>query len=470
MFLNLEDAHRPMHIGALVIFKTEPESPGRPGVERIFETIESRLPLLPRCRQRLVEVPLGLGRPVWSDDPEFDIRNHLRHVALPGPGTREQLMEVVAALHSQQLDRERPLWEMHLIHGLSDGRSAVYAKLHHAMVDGVSALELGLVLLDLDPDGALAPRVPPAERAGSLPAPMELVADATREAVEAVAGSGRLGLRSASALLRGAVEGKVFGSNSAGSVLKLLRLAPGGPLNGSLGPGRRLACVRLSLAEIKEVKNRAGASVNDVVLATIGEALSEYLAHRGVPTEGQRYRVMVPVSVRGKDDLSMGNQVSAVLVELPVGPMHPERRLWAVMREMAANKVQGRAGATEGVMAATAITPAPLHALASRVGMGNQRMVNMIVSNVPGVQMPVYGAGSRVLEIYPLLPLAPNTRLVVCALSYNNEMNIGLVADRDAVPDLDVLENGIINGFARLQEIKVAGPARRPRRPVRAPA
>ena len=448
VFLNLEDPRRPMHIGGLLTFETKPEAAGRPGVARVFETIEARLPLLPRCRQRLLEVPLGLGRPVWIDDPDFDIRNHLHHVVLPAPGTPEQLLDLVARMHSRCLDRGRPLWEMYLIHGLVDGRTALYSKLHHAMVDGISALELGLVLLDLDPDGTLAPWVPTGKPLRPVPAAPELVVDATREAVTTMAGAGLLGLRSGPGWLRSAISA----SRPGASVLKMLRLAPGGPLNGRVGHGRRLVCVRLPLDEIKQVKNHAGASVNDVVLATIGEAVSEYLTHRGVPTDGLRYRVMVPVSVRGQDDRSMGNQVSGVVVELPVGPMHAERRLWAVMKEMAANKEQGRAGATEGMLAASAMTPAPLHALASRVGVGNQRMINMIVSNVPGVQMPLYAAGSRTLEMYPLLPLAPNTRLVVCALSYNNEMNIGVVADRASVPDIEVLERGIVNGFARLKE------------------
>ena len=450
VFLNLEDACHPMHIGCLLTFKTAPESPGRPGVARIFDTVAARLPLLPGCRRRLVDVPLGLGRPVWVEDPDFDIRNHLHHVVLPPPGSREQLMDTVSTLHARRLDRGRPLWEMYLVHGLADGRTALYSKLHHAMVDGVSALELGLVLLDLDPDGALAPRVSPLEAGQPVPDTSELVAAATREAVGAIARAGVQGLRAAPGLLRGALDGAAS-LDSIGSMLKMLRLAPAGPLNGSVGTARRVGCVRLPLGEIKDVKNRHGASVNDVVLATIGEALSEYLAHVGVSADGLRYRVMVPVSMRSEDDRTPGNQVSAVMVELPVGPMHPERRLWAVMQEMSANKQRGRAGAADGVLAMSAAAPAPLYAVASRLGMANQRMVNVVVSNVPGVQMPVYAAGSRTLEMYPLLPLAPNNRVVVCALSYNNQMNIGLVADRTSVPDLEVLERGITNGFRRLQ-------------------
>jgi diacylglycerol O-acyltransferase len=456
-----------MHVGGLLTFETEPESPGRPGVGRIFETIEARLPLLPRCRQRLVAVPMGIGRPVWVEDPAFDIRHHLHQVRLPRPGTRDQLLELVAALHSKCLDRRRPLWEMYLVHGLKDGRTAVYAKLHHAMVDGASAVELGLVLLDLDPDGALAPRIPPAAPAEPIPAPGEMVAAAMRDSVGALALAGLQGWRSAPALAREAAAG--FGTASPASLAKFLRWAPSGRLNGSVGHGRRVCCAKLPLGEIKAVKNRFGGTVNDVVLATIGEAISQYLARHGEGVEGRRYRVLVPVSVRGRGDTSMGNQVSAVLVEMPVGPMHPERRLWAVMQEMAGNKQQGRAGVADQVLAVSALTPAPLQAVASRLGMANQRVINMVVSNVPGVQMPVYGAGSRALEMYPLLPLAPNTRLVACVLSYNNEMNIGLVADRAAVPDLHLLEQGIHDGFARLKAAAGVGPAPRRRR-ARVPA
>lgn len=465
VFLHLEEARRPMHVGGLLVFETDPESPGRPGVDRIFETIESRLPLLPRCRQKLVDVPLGLGRPVWVDDPDFAIGNHLIRQRLPPPGTRAQLLALVEDLHARRLCRDRPLWEIHLIGGLEDGKTAIYAKLHHSMVDGVSAVELGLVLLDLDPDGALAPRVPQSPEPGPVPLPAELLATAARQTASDLAAGGMHALRSAPALLRVALGGITAG-NPAGSVLRLLRAAPAGPLNGGVGQGRRVACVRVPLGEVKEIKNRLGGTVNDVVLAIVGEAVSHYLVRRGVDAEGMRYRVMVPVSVRGQGDRSMGNRISAVMLDVPVGPMDPHRRLWAVRRGMSSNKQEGRAGAAEQLAAASNLSPAPLNALGAKVGATNQRIVNMVVSNVPGVQMPVYAAGSRMLEIYPLLPLAPNTRLVVCVLSYNHELNIGLVADRDSVPDLDLVEEGIRRGFQRLKRAAGVKTSRRGRRAV----
>jgi diacylglycerol O-acyltransferase len=469
VFLNIEDANRPMHVGGLLVFESAPESPGRPGVQAgIFETIESRLPLLPRCRQRLVDVPMGLGRPVWIEDPDFDITRHLLRVSLPAPGTREQLHELVETLHAQRLDRRRPLWEIYLIDGLQDGRSAIYAKLHHCMVDGISAVELGLVLLDLDPDGTLAPRVPPAAEAERVPLPGELVTEAAIQTLGDLASGYVQAVRSAPSLLRGAVDG-LTGNGVPTSMLKMLRAAPTGPLNGSVGHGRRVAFTRLPLADIKAIKNALGGTVNDVILATMGEAISHYLERRHVNADGVRYRVMVPVSVRGDGDRSMGNQVSGVLLDLPVGPMDPHRRLWAVKHGMSTNKVDNRAGAAEQLMAASALSPAPLHALMARVGTINQRVINMVISNVPGVQMPVYAAGSRTLEMYPLLPLAPNTRLVICVLSYNNEMQIGLVADRAAITDLHLVEEGIMSGFRRLKEaagILAAGEARVEKIPV----
>ncbi|MEA2683013.1 MAG: diacylglycerol O-acyltransferase / wax synthase [Chloroflexota bacterium] len=450
VFLNIEEPHLPMHVGGLLVFESAPESAGRPGVAGIFTTIESRLPLLPRCRQKLVDVPFGVGRPVWVDDPDFDIDNHLVRVRLPRPGTRAQLLELVEGLHSRALRRDRPLWEIYLISGLEDGRTAIYAKLHHTMVDGISAVELGLVLLDLDPDGALAPRVPPAPVPDRVPLPGELLAGAMRQTYADLALGGIRALRSAPALLRGAVDG-MTNADAARSMLKLLRAAPSGPLNGSVSHGRRIACVRVPLGEVKEIKNKLGGTVNDVVLAIVGEAVSHYLERRGVDADGMRYRVMVPVSVRGDGDKSMGNQISAVMLDVPVGPMDPHRRLWAVGHGMSSNKQEGRAGTAEQIVAASSLAPAPLNAMMSKVGTVNQRIINMVVSNVPGVQMPVYGAGSRVLEMYPLLPLAPNTRLVVCVLSYNNELNIGLVADRVSVPDLHLVEEGIRRGFTRLK-------------------
>ena len=355
-------------------------------------------------------------------------------------------------LHARALRRDRPLWEIYLVSGLEDGRTAIYAKLHHSMVDGSSAVELGLVLLDLDPDGgALAPRVPSAlAEPGPVPVPGELLASAVHQTAADLAEGGLQALRSAPALLRGALDG-MTNANAAVSVLKMLRAAPSGPLNGRVGHGRRVACVRVPLGEVKDVKNRLGGTVNDVVLAIVGEAISHYLERRGVDADGMRYRVMVPVSVRGDGDKSMGNQISAVTLDVPVGPMDPHRRLWAVGHGMSRNKQEGRAGAAEQLVAASNLSPAPLNAMMAKVGMANQRVINMVVSNVPGVQMPVYAAGSRTLEMYPLLPLAPNTRLVVCVLSYNNELNIGLVADRASVPDLHLVEEGIRRGFSRLK-------------------
>ena len=472
VFLNLEEAHLPMHVGGLLVFETEPETPGRPGVDGIFETIESRLPLLPRCRQKLVDVPFGLSRPVWVDDPDFDIRNHLIRVSLPRPGTRTKLLELVETLHSRALRRDRPLWQIYLVSGLEDGRTAIYAKLHHSMVDGSSAVELGLVLLDLDPDGALSPRIPPAPEPGPVPVPVELLADAVGQTAVDLAGGGLQAMRSAPALVRGAIGGTAA-ARSAVSTLKMLRAAPSGPLNGRVGHGRRVACVRVPLGEVKDVKNRLGGTVNDVVLAIVGEAISHYLERRGVDADGMRYRVMVPVSVRGDGDKSMGNQISAVTLDVPVGPMDPHRRLWAVGHGMSRNKRAGRAGTTEQLVAASNLSPAPLNAWMAKIGMANQRVVNMVVSNVPGVQMPVYAAGSRTLEMYPLLPLAPNTRLVVCVLSYNNELNIGLVADRRSVPDLHLVEEGIRRGFMRLKRAAgIEHPRRRAERSrsVRRPA
>lgn len=257
--------------------------------------------------------------------------------------------------------------------------------------------------------------------------------------------------------------------NSAVTMLRMLRPAPAGPLNGSVGRGRRIALVRLPLLEVKEVKNRLGGTVNDVVLATMGEAISHYLARRGIDADGLRYRVLVPVSVRGDGDKTMNNQVSGIMLDLPVGPMNAHRRLWAVSHSMSGLKQAGLSGPAGQLVAASAITPPPLHALASRLGMANQRIINMVISNVPGVQMPVYGAGSRALEMYPLLPLGANTRLVVCVLSYNNELNIGLVADRTSVPDLGVVEEGIGLGFERLRQeagLVTAAPLRAEAQPV----
>jgi WS/DGAT/MGAT family acyltransferase len=451
----------------------------------------------------LVPVPFGLGLPVWADAARFEIRRHLRRIRLAQPGGRDQLMEMAAKLHSRHLDRSRPLWEMYLIDGVADDRVAVYAKLHHAMADGISAVELGLVLLDLDPNGELAPSVPDPPPPQPAPSPLSLLAATPREAAGGAAAMLRraaeplpwpVGSADSRALNGGparrlaaprtmafdvaavAARGTAAGFGAALSLRDLgsvMRPAPSSPFNRRVGRGRRVEAVQLPLGGAKLIKERLGGTVNDVVLAVTAEALHAYLEHRGEITTGVSYRVMVPISLRADTDrmklegrlerqLDVSNRIIGTFVDLPVGPMDVMRRYWAVKQLMSKAK-GGQADAAGRFMDVASLSPAAVQRAAIRAGLSNQRLVNLVISNVPGVQMPLYAGGSRLLEVYPTLPLTPNTGLIICVLSYDNNLHFGIVADPNLLPDIDILPAGLARAFERLR--KAAGRGSRSKGP-----
>jgi WS/DGAT/MGAT family acyltransferase len=460
-FLDCETAGTPMHIGGLLVFDGEPEVEGRPGAAGLIDSVAQRLPLLPRLRQRLQPVPWGLGDPIWVDDAGFDIGHHVFRRPLPRPGRESQLWDTVADLHARPLDRRRPLWELHLIEGLADGRAAVYAKLHHAMVDGLAAVQLGLVVLDADPgaptasagSGGLAADAGPT---GLEPPPAsELLAAAVRERLDRTSallreGVSRLG-RPRDLARRVREELGVAGTMRA--LASLTRPAPRTPFNPqAVGARRRLGAVRVSLATAKEIKNAFGATVNDVVLAIIAEALHGFLRHRGEDVAGTTCRVLVPVANRrGEQAMALGNGLGGLFVDLPVGPVAPALRLRTIARRVAALKRGPQTAAAERIVGLASLAPPPLRALGLRAALRQQRVVNLVVSNVPGVQVPLYAGGARLREIYPLLPLGPNLGLSVCVFSYADVLHFGLVADASAFPDLTVLEEGITAGAERLR-------------------
>jgi diacylglycerol O-acyltransferase len=454
-FLHFEHPHAPLHVAGLYIFDAEPEIPGRPGLGGLFQTIEERLAEVPRYRQRAIGVPLGLGQPVWADDPDFDLSYHLRRAALPAPGGTKELLDYVARIHARPLDRRRPLWEVYVIERLRDGRMAMYSKIHHAMIDGISGVDLATILLDLDPRGrrpaVTAPFQPP-----PLPGGPQLVADTLRDglfgATRALAGAA-----SRPCAVPGDVLGAVADTTQISRLLNLLRPATRSPINVPVGTARRISLVSISLARAKAVKNALGGTVNDVVLTAVGEAFEHFLAHRGIAHAEETYRVMVPVSVRDETErMALGNRVAAMFVDLPVGPMPAARRLAAVTREMQDLKERRQAVAADRLIALTGLAPATLHGLAGRLEFTNQRLLNTVVSNVPGVQFPLYSGGSRLLETYPLLPLTANLGVIICVTSYDGGLYFGIIGDYDALPDLEVIGEGLRRGFDRLELAAVA--------------
>jgi len=457
-FLHLEhDAATHMHVASCMVFDGPP-----PAHEELVAHVEARLHLVPRYRQRLAFVPFGQGRPVWVDDPHFNSRYHVQQHALPRPGSDEQLKHLAGRAFSQQLDRNKPLWELWLVEGLEGGRFAILAKTHHALVDGISGVDITTVLFDVSP----APAPTPAPEQPWVPRPMpssaQLLADALLERTTVPAEIFR-GVRAAVRRPR-RVARELFGDVRAiGSfALPGARSAPPSPLNVPIGPHRRFTWVEEELERIKAIKNALGGTVNDVVLATVAGGLGRYLRANGHPTIDLRLRAMIPVSVRSEEARgALGNQVAAVWASLPVGETDATEQLALVRGEMEGLKESHQAVGARLLTELTGFAPPTVMAQAARL-QARQRYFNLVVTNVPGPQFPLYVLGREMRAIYPLVPLAQNLALGIAIISYNGRIAFGLNADFDALPDVELLAAQLAEA---LDELAVAAglPARRRR-------
>jgi WS/DGAT/MGAT family acyltransferase len=445
-FLYLEQPTTPMHVGAVSIFQRP-----RTGFDydALVELVEQRIALVPRYRQKVRYVPANLARPVWVDDADFDVAYHVRRSALPKPGSDEQLTELVARLMSRPLDNTRPLWEMYLVEGLAGGRTAVLTKTHQAMVDGVSAIDIGQVILDVDgPDAAAGAGAEHPELWMPRPEPtdVQLVWDAVGEAV-ARPGVVVDGVRSAAGDAVATV-GKVVGG--VGQLFTMARTAsrraPGTPLNVDISAARRFAIARTELDAYRRVRAAHGCTVNDVVLSVVSGALRNWLLSRGeAVTASSTVRAMVPLSVRGEADVpssagSLGNRVASFIVDLPVGEPSPVVRLHHVAHAMREHTAGGRSVGADTLARIGGFAPPTLHALGARAASGmSKRIFNLVVTNVPGPQFPLYAAGARLLEMFPVVPLAKGQALAIGLTSYDGGVYYGFNGDRDAMSDVDVL-------------------------------
>jgi diacylglycerol O-acyltransferase len=445
-FLYLEERDTPMHVGGVLIL----EAPAA-GVDALADLVAARLPLVPRYRQRVAEVPGHLANPVWVDDPDFDIAYHVRHSGLPRPGTEVQLLDLVSRLASRPLDRTRPLWEMYLVDGLSGGRVAVITKTHPALVDGLSAIDIGQVLLDVEPD---APTPEPVEwRPERLPNGVQLVWQALDEYANrpsAIVDAARVAVtdvRATAARLTGVAGGLLRTAATA------MLAAPHTPLNATVGRQRRVAVARAELDDVKKIRKAHGGTVNDVLLTVITGALREWLLSRGEPVVGGRtVRALVPVSMQD-DGTGAGNRVSSYLVDLPVGESNPRVRLTRLSYAMRGIAQHGQSVGADSLIALTGFAPPTLHALGARAARGlSRRLFNLVVTNVPGPQVPLYAAGSRMLEVFPVVPLARGQGLSIGMTSYDGRVFFGLNADRDSVGDVDVLADLIEQEVGELVE------------------
>jgi diacylglycerol O-acyltransferase / wax synthase len=446
-FLHIEDASSHMHVAGVMLFEGPP-----PPYADLLEAFERRLPLVPRYRQRLAFVPLGQGRPRWVDDPHFNLRYHVRSTALASPASERQLKDLAGRVFSQQLDRDKPLWEVWLVEGLDDDRFAVLSKTHHALVDGISGVDIMSVLFDTSPE----PSAPtdPGDRwlPRPLPSRAQLLAEALLERATIPAEIGR----SAKAVLRGPrrIAGGIRDAAVGVGAMAWAGLnpAPSSPYNRSIGPHRRFTWVRTDLGDVKAIKDELGGTVNDVVLSVVAGGLGRHLRRRGVKTDGLELKAMVPVSVRSDVQRgALGNRVAAMMAPLPVWCQEPVARLDIVSEQLKGLKSGGQAVGAQVLTDLSGFAPPTIMDQASRL-MARQRFFNLVVTNVPGPQFPLYLLGRRMLDPFPMVPLAKNQALGVALLSYDGHINFGLVGDFDLMWDLDDFAGDLEDSLAELAD------------------
>jgi WS/DGAT/MGAT family acyltransferase len=465
-FLHLEKAGARLHVASVTVF----DGPA-PSWDELRDHVERRLHLVPRFRQRLAEVPLDQGRPVWVDDPHFNLRYHLRHAGLPAPGGEEQLKVLAGRLFAHPLDRTKPLWEMWLVDrlgahpgraGTSDaagdrpwvGGFALIAKSHHALVDGISAVDITTVLFDTEPDAAPLPAPSRTWVARPLPTPAQLLSDALLERAtrpQELARTARAVLRGPRQMLHGARD-RLQGAGA----LRFAGLtpAPPTPLNVKVGPHRRYTWVDAELSELRAIKDSLGGTVNDAVLAVVAGALGRYLRHRGLDTRDLVLRALVPIAVRTDSDSergALGNEVAPLAVGLPVGIQDPVAQFRAIRATTA------ELGATNEAVGARTLTE--LAGLASPTIMSqaarlqqSQNFFNLVVTNVPGPQVPLYLLGRRLRALYPVVPITGRQALGVAVASYDGRLGFGLLADYDALADVDVLATDLRDAIDALAD------------------
>jgi diacylglycerol O-acyltransferase / wax synthase len=452
-FLYLETPSVHQHVGGVAILDPSTAPSGRLTYPDLVRVVSSRLHLALRFRQRILFPPFAAARPVWVDDTNFDIDFHMRRAALPSPGGRRELVDYVQRVISRPLDRTKPLWELYLIEAMEDGLAAILTKVHHCMVDGLAAVDLASAVYDFAPEPQILN--PPAWEPEPEPSRLDLLLDALTEQVTHPArGLADLAQRTLQTPARVARQGgEILGGLM--DVMGAGVLAPPGPFNRKVGSNRRFAMIEAPVQTFKDIKRSLGATVNDVVLATAAGGLYRFLRHRREPTRDRFLRAMVPVSVRSKDERSaMGNRVSSIFVDLPVGPMGGKKRLAMIRERTKYLKESNYAVGAEFLMNIGAWAPPTIHAMAARLA-ARTRVINLVVSNVPGPQVPMYIAGAKLLAQYPLMPIAENMGLSIATTSLAGTMAFGLTADWDTLPDIEILAGAMEESLGELR--KAAG-------------
>ena len=444
-FLHLERSGAHMHVAAIFVFDGDP-----PTYDELVEAIQARIHLVPRYRQKLAHVPLGQGRPIWVDDPHFNLGYHLRHSALPAPGSDEQLKNLAGRLFALPLDRTKPLWELNLVEGLAGGRFAIISKTHHALVDGVSGVDITSVIFDTTPVASPAGSQARAWLPRPEPTDAELLADALLERATVPTEAAR-GVRAVTRAPRHALARTGEWLVGIGAMAWAgLSPAPDTPFNVQIGPHRRYTWVDADLAQFKAIKNALGGTLNDVVLAAVALALGRFLRRRGEETDGLVLRAMVPVSVRADAERgALGNRVAAMWAPLPVGAEDAREVLAEISEAMRGLKESGQAVGAQALTSLADFAPPTIMSQAARL-QSRQRFFNLVVTNVPGPQIPLYLLGRRLLAFYPVVPLAHRQALGIAIMSYDGRLGFGLLGDYDAMPDLEDLAGDLEKAIVAL--------------------
>jgi WS/DGAT/MGAT family acyltransferase len=449
-FLLMEDPNAYMHMASVAIFEAAPLRTANGGID--FEAIRNAmgacLHLIPRYRQKLKQIPL-VGLPVWVDDRGFNLHYHVRHTSLPHPGTERQLKRLSARIMSQHLDRTKPLWEMWVVEGLEGDRLAVINKVHHCMVDGVAGVDIMTLVLRTSPEHEIPDPAPFLPR--PTPSGLELLRDeVVRRATlplqalrDVQSFAGKVDDLRHELLVRGRAAAKTLG---------WLRPHSETPINQPLGSHRRFDWAGTEIADIRTIRKALGGSLNDVVLATVAGGVRSYLKRRYLNPRETPFRVLAPVSVRTQTGHGVtGNRVSAWMIDLPIGESDPRERLRLISQQTAELKESQQAIAADILTRVADFTPTGLFAMATRSVV---RMIpfNMVVTNVPGPQIPLYLLGAKMLEWQPCVPLAGDLGLGIALLSYNGRIFWGFNADWEAIPDLHDFVNAIEESFEELRE------------------
>jgi diacylglycerol O-acyltransferase len=446
-FLHLEnDSTAHMHVASVMVFLGTAPTP-----DELVAHVIGRLHLVPRYRQRLADVPLGQGRPVWTDDPHFNPYYHIRHTALPQPADEAALKRLAGRLFSQRLDRSKPLWEIWLVDRMAGGRFALIAKTHHALVDGISGVDITTVLFDTSVDPVPSGRPPEAWTARPLPGQAKLLGEALLERTT-VPGEMTRGARALLRRPRRAVERVRESLTSLGATALpgLGHPAPHTPFNVDIGPQRRYTWVDAELSRFKAIKDSLGGTLNDVVLAAVSLALGEHLRAMGYDTEDLVMRAMVPVSVRADAERgALGNRVAAIWAPLPVGVQDAKECYEQIRLSMEDLKRSGQAVGAQMITNLAGFAPPTILSQAARL-QARQRFFNLVVTNVPGPQFPLYLLGRQLESLYPVVPLARRQALGIAVMSYNGHLGFGLLADYDAIPELELIARELETAIAAL--------------------